>query len=177
MRFGEGVSAERFQLLEGLAGDGGAHSACLRSRQKASAESLQLFAGALVAQRPPQQFSLAGCKAGKVACHFEHLFLKENHAQRLAQSRFEQRVQVCHRLTLFAPPQIGVHHVCLQRPGPNQCHLHGQVGEGARLEARNQRGLRAAFHLEDPDGLGAAEHIEHGRVIESERRQIRRRVN
>ena len=49
------------------------------------------------------------------------------------------------------PPWMG--------PGRNDGHLDHQVVEGAGLHSRQKVHLRPAFHLEDADRIGAAQHV------------------
>ena len=69
---------------------------------------------------------------------------------------------------LFAPGpaiQIGMDHLPHDRSGPDDCHLHDDVVERLRLEARQRRHLRARLHLEDTDRVGVAEHLVDGRIV------------
>ncbi len=67
-------------------------------------------------------------------------------------------MEEAHRSFALPAPQVGAHHIGLQWPGPDQCNLDGQVGEGARLEVGDKVGLCPAFHLEDADRLAAGQH-------------------
>ena len=56
------------------------------------------------------------------------------------------------------PPQIGMHHVALDRPGPHDRDLDDEIVEFLRLQPRQHRHLRAALDLEHADGVGALDH-------------------
>jgi len=49
-------------------------------------------------------------------------------------------------------------HVALDRPGAHDRHLDHQVVEGPGLDAGQHGHLRAALDLEDPEGVGLADH-------------------
>ena len=51
-----------------------------------------------------------------------------------------------------------MHHVALDRAGPDDRHLDDQVVELRGPEARQHVHLRPALHLEDAEAVGAAEH-------------------
>ena len=58
-----------------------------------------------------------------------------------------------------------MHHVALDRAGAHDRHLDHQVVEVHRLEPRQHGHLRAAFHLEHAERIGAAEHAVDGRIL------------
>ena len=57
-----------------------------------------------------------------------------------------------------------MYHIALDRAGPDDRHLDDQIIEGARLDARQHRHLRAAFNLEDPERVGFRDHGVGARV-------------
>ena len=57
-------------------------------------------------------------------------------------------------------------------PGPDDRHLDDQVVEGARLQPRQHRHLRAAFDLEDAERVGLADHRVGARVLGRDGGQI-----
>ena len=66
---------------------------------------------------------------------------------------------------MFAALQIGVHHLALDRAGPHDRDFDHEIIEIARPQARQHAHLRARFDLKDAHGLGAADHIEGGRIL------------
>ena len=52
-----------------------------------------------------------------------------------------------------------MHHVALDRAGPDDRHLDDQVIEGTRFQTRKHGHLGPAFDLEDAKGIAAAEHV------------------
>ena len=101
---------------------------------------------------------LAGREAGAFDRDLHRLFLKQRHAERLAEHLLKLGRGIVDRLLAFAPAQIGMHHVALDRTGPDDRHLDDEIVEGARLEPRQHRHLRAAFDLEGAERVGLADH-------------------
>ena len=64
------------------------------------------------------------------------LLLKERHAQRAMQDRLQRWMQERHRLLAASTANIRVDHVALDGAGPDDRHLHHQVVEVLRLDAR-----------------------------------------
>ena len=52
-----------------------------------------------------------------------------------------------------------MHHLAVNRPWPDDGHLHHEVVPAARLQAREHAHLRPALDLEDPHAVGATEHV------------------
>ena len=74
----------------------------------------------------------------------------------------------------FLPAQIGMHHVALDRTGPHDRHFDHQIVEFLGPQPRQHRHLRAAFHLEDADGVGARQHVvDRGLVLGDVRKLYR----
>src|SRR5579872_7045251 len=65
----------------------------------------------------------------------------------------------------MAASQVGMYHVTLDRPGPDDSDLDHQVVEAFRPEPWQHGLLGAAFDLEYADRIGGAAHIVHGRVV------------
>ncbi len=68
-------------------------------------------------------------------------------------------------LQSLLPPQIGMHHVALDRPGPDDRNFNHQVIKFLRLQPRQHRHLRAAFDLEHADGVGALTSCRKRRLV------------
>ena len=54
-----------------------------------------------------------------------------------------------------------MHHVALDRAGPDDGHLHDEVVETFGAEPRQHGHLRAGFHLEHAHAVGALQHLVH----------------
>ena len=65
-----------------------------------------------------------------------------------------------------------MHHVALDRAGPDDRHLDDEVVEGPRLDARQHRHLRPALDLEGAERVGLADHRVGARVLRRDGRQI-----
>ena len=118
--------------------------------------------------RPAQIVRHAGREPGRHHGDLHHLLLKNRHAQRARQGRFQFRLFQLQWLApapAFTRLQVGVHHAALNRPGPHNRHLHHQVVELARPQARQHAHLRAAFDLEHAHGVGGADHVVGGGVF------------
>ena len=68
-------------------------------------------------------------------------------------------------LQTLSPFQIRVHHVALDRSGADDGDLYDEVVEFARFQARQHVHLRAAFDLENAEGVAPAQHVVNGPVI------------
>ncbi len=78
--------------------------------------------------RPPQLVGLGRREAGEDR-DLHRLFLKQRHAQRLAEHRFQFGGGKRHRLQPLPPAQIGMHHVALDRPRPHDGDLDDEIVE------------------------------------------------
>ena len=54
-----------------------------------------------------------------------------------------------------------MHHVALDRAGPDDGHLHDEIVEALGAQPRQHGHLRAGFHLEYADAVGALQHRVH----------------
>ena len=68
-------------------------------------------------------------------------------------------------------PQIRMHHLPLDRPGPHNRHLDHQIVKRPRLQSRQHRHLRPALDLKHADRVGPADHVVHGLVVLRDRGQ------
>ncbi len=120
---------------------------------------------ALAAHRPAQALRLGGGEAGEGDRHFEDLLLVDDRAERLGQHRPQRLVLIGDLVAgvfalALAALYVWMHGAALDRAGPDQRHLHGDVVEVARLGARQHLHLGAALDLEDAGRLGAADRLE-----------------
>jgi hypothetical protein len=65
-----------------------------------------------------------------------------------------------------------MNHVALDGAGPDNGDLNDEVIEGARLDARQHRHLRAAFDLEGSERVGLADHRVGARVLGRNGRKV-----
>ena len=65
-----------------------------------------------------------------------------------------------------------MHHVALDRAGPDDRDLDDQIVEGARLDPRQHRHLRAALDLEGAERVGLADHRVGARILGRDGREI-----
>ena len=94
-------------------------------------------------ERAAQAVRLIG---GEIRAHdgdLHRLFLKQRHAQRLAQHRAEFVRGEGHLLLSVAAADIGVDHVALNGAGPDDRDLDHQIIEIARAHPRQKVHLRA----------------------------------
>ena len=68
--------------------------------------------------------------------------------------------------------QIRIQHLAHDRAGPDDGHLHHDVVETLRPEARQAGHLRAAFHLKQPDGVGVLQRVVDQRIVLRQMRQV-----
>ena len=112
-----------------------------------------------------QLVGLAGREAGADDRDPHRLLLEQRHAEGLAEHLLQLGLGIDDGLQPFAPAQIGMHHVALDRARPDDRHLDHQVVEGARLDPRQHRHLRAAFDLERAERVGLADHRVGARIL------------
>ena len=84
-------------------------------------------------------------------------------------------MRIRHRFHAVAPAQERMDHVALNRPRPDDRDLHDDVVETRRFQARQHRLLRARFHLEDADRIGALQHLVGRLVVDRDRFERERR--
>ena len=105
-----------------------------------------------------QFIGFGGGEAGGDNGDFHRLFLKQWHAQRLAQDAFQLSRGVDDLLDALPAAQIGMHHIALNRAGADNGDFNDQVVEFGRLQARQHRHLRPTFDLKHADCIGALDH-------------------
>ncbi|ENN83893.1 hypothetical protein RHSP_82254 (plasmid) [Rhizobium freirei PRF 81] len=165
MAFGKAVAAEPFELLERLLGEFGLitvrHHAGDQLLAKL-ADTAGVFEGC---HGPAQLVGLTGAEAGTFDRHPHGLFLEERHTERLAEHLFQLRLGIDHILLAFPSPEVGMHHITLDRTGPDDRDLDDEVVECPRLDARQHRHLRPALDLEGPERVGPPDHRIGARIL------------
>ena len=172
MALREAVVGERRELFEHLGGD-------LRGDAVRPKALGQLFpylghrpVRALEAHRPAELVGLRRGEARQDDRHLHPLLLEEGDAQGPLEHGLQPRIQVGDRLLAVPAPQVGVHHVPLNRAGPDEGDLDDEVVETTRPDARKRVHLGARLDLEDPDRVGRADHVVNGRIVGREPGEI-----
>ena len=94
-------------------------------------------------------------------------------AQRLAQELVVDRPDVRRVLAQPLPRvDVRVHRLPLDRPGPHERDLDGEVVEVLRLRPQEALHLRAALDLERAHRVRALDLVEHLRVVEGDAREV-----
>ncbi len=127
---------------------------------------------ALEAHGAAQLLGLAARESGGDHRHAQQLLLKQRHAQRAPQHRFERGMQAIGRFPALPAVQIRMHHFAHDGAGPDDRHLHHDVVKAARHHARQRRHLRAALHLEHADGVGLLQRREDRGIVRRQVRQV-----
>ena len=93
------------------------------------ADRRHALARSLVAHRPAQLVGLAGRESRRGDRHLHALLLEERNAERALQDRLERRVRIGHLLLSCPAAQVGMHHLALDRAGPDERDLHDEIVE------------------------------------------------
>src|SRR5262249_1522404 len=143
--FRKSVTAETFELLEGLLGEVLLVAVGDHAGDELVAESRD-SPGKLEGRHAlAELISLAGREAGADYGDLHRLLLEERHAERLAEHLLQFGLRIDDWLQPFAATQIGMHHVALDWAWPHDRDLDYQVVEGPGLDPRQHRHLRAAL--------------------------------
>jgi hypothetical protein len=169
VRLGEAVVGEAFEHMEEAVGVLARDAVMHHSIHKPWIKFGHPLARALVTHRAPQAIGLAGAEPRRFHRHAHPLLLKERDAQRAFQDRLKLFMRIGDLFETVAAPQERMDHIALDRAGPNDRHLHDDVVEAPRLEAREHRHLRARLDLEDADRVRALQHRVRFRVVGRDR--------
>ena len=115
--------------------------------------------------RAAQLIGLAGREASRHHGQPHGLLLEERHTERLFQHRANGVAGKRHRLRARPTPQVGMHHVALNRPGPYDRHLDDEVVETGRPEPGQHAHLCPALDLKHSHGVGLRDHLVHSWVF------------
>ena len=162
---GKAVAAEALQLREGALGEGGLVAARHHAADQLVAERADPAGELEGGHGAAQLVGLAGGEAGAFDGDPHRLLLEQRHAEGLAEHLLQFGLRILDRLLALAPPQIGMHHVALDRARPHDRDLDDQIVEGARLDARQHRHLRPALDLEGAERVGLADHRVGARIL------------
>ena len=159
MALGEPEARERLQLRVDLLGGVAGDAALGHPLHQPLAHPRHARLRPLRSHRLAELIGLGGAESRAVDRELHELLLEERHAERLAQARLGERVDVGDLLLAVAAPEVRVHRSALDRAGPDQRDLHHEVVEVARAQARQRGHLGAALHLEHADGVGRAQQV------------------
>ena len=179
MALGKTVFAEPLDLVEAALGE----IALIAAPDHALDHHALIFVhGAEMAERrhgAAQPVGVGGRKARRHHGEAHRLLLEQRHAERPPQHLLQFVGRAVLRRgrgkgDVFDPlpaAQIGMHHVALDRPGPDDRHLDDEVIELARPQTRQHVHLRPALDLEHADRVARAEHVVDGRILPGDRVQ------
>jgi len=159
MALGESVFAKAFDLAETALGEFALVALAHHALDHLGPKSLDGPDAAERRHGAPELVSLPRRKTGGDDGDLHRLFLKQRHAERLAEHRLQFFGGIRHVFEPLAAAQIGMHHVALDRPRAHDRHFDDEVVEFLRLQPRQHRHLRAALDLEHPDRVGALDHL------------------
>ena len=172
MALGKAVAAEALELREGALGEVGLVAARDHAADQLVAKRADP-AGELEGRHGAAQLvGLAGGEAGAFDGDPHRLLLEQRHAEGLAEHLLELGRRIVDRLRALAPAQVGMHHVALDRAGPDDRDLDDEIVEGPRLDPRQHRHLRAALDLERAERVGLADHRVGARILGRDGREI-----
>ncbi len=121
--------------------------------------------------RAAQFVGLVGAEVCRIHGQLHHLLLEQRHAERAFQYVPESRRRILDCLFTVPAPQVGMHHVALDRARPHDRHLNHQIVEIRRPVPRQHRHLRAAFDLEHTHRVGTLDQLVSGAIVRRDRRQ------
>src|SRR4029450_5249973 len=177
VRLREAEAGEADELVEDAVGNVRVDAVRGRARDEALAERLERVVAPFAAHRAPQPFGLADGEACEGHRHLEHLVLEdddsEGGAERLAQELVVDRPDVGGVVAeLLARVDVRVHGLALDRPGPDERDLDGEVVQVRRQRAPEALHLRAALDLERAHGVGALDLGEDVGIVEGDAREV-----
>jgi hypothetical protein len=171
VRFGKAVFAEALDLLEDAFEIRFVVAAFEHAAADVVAERFEIATTPPGGHRTTQLVGTSCAETCDDLDQLHDLFLEDRHAERafehyldggisLARFALEARLRIDDGLVSFAPTQIRMNHVALDRAGPHDRDLHDEIVEIARLQARQHRHLCARFDLEHADRVRLADHVE-----------------
>jgi hypothetical protein len=131
---GKAVATETLDLLEGLLGEVGRVAASDHAADQLVAEMADAAGELERRHRPAEQVRLGGGEPGAFDRDAHRLLLEKRHAERLLEHAAQFLLGIGDRLLAFAPAQIGMDHVALDRAGAHDRDLDHQVVEGPGLD-------------------------------------------
>ena len=133
MRLGKAVIGEALEHMEELLGGVAIDAVVNHAVDELCMHRFHALARALMPHCAAELIGLAGREAGRLDRQSHSLLLKERHAERAFQHRFEFGVRIRNRLEPRTPAQKRMDHLALNRPRPNDRNLHDDVVKTGRL--------------------------------------------
>src|SRR5260221_10157918 len=131
MAFRKSVTAEALKLLENLLGKDTLVAFADHSIDELVLEGADAAAGLECRHALAQLVGLARREPGTLDRHPLRLFLKQRHTECVAEHLLQFRRRIMNRLQPFAPPEIGMNHVTLNRSRADDRHLDDEIVKGA----------------------------------------------
>ncbi len=150
----EAIGAEPLDLAEAALGEIAVVVVGDHALDEFLAEQMDFAVALERRHRPAQPVGLLGREAGADDGDLHRLFLEKRHAEGFFQDLAQRVRGVFDRLLAAAAAQVGVHHVALDRPRPDDRDLDHQIVELCRLEARQHGHLGPTFDLEHAQRIG-----------------------
>ena len=157
--FGKAIAAEALDLGKAALGEGPVVAPGQHPRHEPVAKGADGAHALKGGEAAAQPVGLGGGEAGGDHGDLHGLLLKERHAVGAAQHLHHRGAQILDRLLALAAVDEGMHHTALDRAGAHDGHFAHQIVEALGQHPGQEVELRPAFHLEYPDGIGAAEHV------------------
>src|SRR5712664_2403495 len=129
VRFGKAVFPEAENLAVDALGEFPGVVPFQHSVYQRLAETLDVAVAPPGGHGSAQLVGIARRKAGGDHGELHDLLLENRHAESALQHRFHRVARVLHRLDTVPPPQVRMHHVALDRPGPYDRDLDHEVVE------------------------------------------------
>ena len=173
MRFREAVLAEAFDLAKDLPCKLLAVAAPAHAVDQLVLEGPETAAPLPRRHRAPQAVGFARREARGRDRERHHLLLENRYAQGTLQDALDLLAGVIDGFLAIPPPQVGMHHVALDRAGTDDRDLDDEVVIASRLQPRQHRHLGARLDLEHTHRVALADHVVDDGVL---RRHARERV-
>ncbi len=162
--FGEAILTEAADLVEDLFGELPVDPPCEHAGNEPVVVLFDAAGFPPCGHVPAKLVGLARGIPGGDYRKLHYLLLKNRHAERLPEHRFEVRMWIDHRLLAVASPQVGVHHAAGDGAGTHDAHLDDDIVVACRTEPWKHRHLCPAFKLEDSHRIARGDHGIGGRV-------------
>ncbi len=137
-------------------------------------EAFDAFRRSFRPHRPPQLVGLGRREAGDIDRHLHELFLKNRYTEGLRQAAAQQRMRIGDLLGAVTAADVGMDRAALDRTRPNQRDLDHEIVETTWAQPRQRRHLGPALDLENPDGIGRAEHVVDRGILRWDRCEVER---
>ncbi len=115
--------------------------------------------------RTPETIGLPRREACRNNGELHDLFLKYRHTECSLQHTFDILAWIIDSFLTVTPAQVRMHHIALDRAGPNDRDLDDEIVVAARSEARQHRHLRTRFDLEYTHRIAFADHVVNERIL------------